>query len=283
MNTIDSLTEPEKVASPAPELEAIKARQRATWASGDYGTIGTTLQIVGESLCEAVDLRAGAKVLDVAAGNGNSSLAAARRWADVTSTDYVPGLLEQGRRRAEADRLPMTFQEADVEALPFADRAFDVVLSSFGVMFTPYHARAAGEMLRVTRANGRIGLANWTPRGFIGQMFGVMGRHVPPPQGLTPPALWGTVDYLEQLFRSQASDIRTTSREFVFRYRSAEHFIEVFRTWYGPVHKAFASLSAEAQVKLECDLVTLIESFNRSGDSTLIVPSEYLEVVVIKR
>jgi ubiquinone/menaquinone biosynthesis C-methylase UbiE len=283
VSTIESVTEPAKVSSPAPELEAIKARQRATWASGDYGTIGTTLQIVGESLCEAVDLRAGAKVLDVAAGNGNSSLAAARRWADVTSTDYVPGLLEQGRRRAEADRLPMTFQEADVEALPFADRTFDVVLSSFGVMFTPNHARAAGEMLRVTRANGRIGLANWTPRGFIGQMFGVMGCHVPPPQGLTPPSRWGTVDYLEQLFRSQASDIRTTSREFVFRYRSAEHFIEVFRTWYGPVHKAFASLSAEAQVKLECDLVTLIESFNHSGDSTLVVPGEYLEAVVVKR
>jgi ubiquinone/menaquinone biosynthesis C-methylase UbiE len=283
VSTIESLTEPAKVPSPAPELEAIKARQRATWASGDYGTIGTTLQIVGESLCEAVDLRAGAKVLDVAAGNGNSSLAAARRWADVTSTDYVPGLLEQGRRRAEADRLPMTFQEADVEALPFADRTFDVVLSSFGVMFTPNHARAAGEMLRVTRANGRIGLANWTPRGFIGQLFGVIGRHVPPPQGLTPPSRWGTLDYLEQLFRSQASDIRTTNREFVFRYRSAEHFIEVFRTWYGPVHKAFASLSVEAQVKLECDLVTLIESFNRSGDSTLVVPGEYLEVVVVKR
>ena len=281
MNTIESVTEPAKVS--APDLEAIKARQRATWASGDYGTIGTTLQIVGESLCEAVDLRAGATVLDVAAGNGNSSLAAARRWADVTSTDYVPWLLDQGRRRAEADRLPIAFQEADVEALPFGDGMFDVVLSSFGVMFTPNHARAAGEMLRVCRRGGRIGLANWTPRGFIGQLFGVMGRHVAPPPGLTPPSRWGTLDYLEQLFRSQAADIRTTSREFVFRYRSAEHFIDVFRTWYGPVHKAFASLSAEAQVKLECDLVTLIECFNRSGDSTLVVPSEYLEVVVVKR
>ena len=285
MNTIERVTEPAKTSSPAApaDLEAIKAKQRATWASGDYGTIGTTLQIVGESLCEAVDLRAGAKVLDVAAGNGNSSLAAARRWADVTSTDYVPELLEQGRRRAEADRLPITFQEADVEALPFKDGTFDVVLSSFGVMFTPNHAAAANELLRVVRSGGRIGLANWTPRGFIGQLFGVMGRHVPPPAGLTPPSRWGTEEYIGQLFRPQASDIHATHRDFVFRYRSAEHFIEVFRTWYGPVHKAFASLSAEAQVKLECDLTTLIESFNRSGDSTVVIPSEYLEAVVVKR
>jgi len=264
-------------------LEAIKARQRATWASGDYGTIGTTLQIVGESLCEAVDLRAGAKVLDVAAGNGNSSLAAARRWADVTSTDYVPGLLDQGRRRAEADRLPIAFQEADVEALPFADGTFDVVLSSFGVMFTPNHARAAAEMLRVVRPGGQIGLANWTPRGFIGQLFGVMGRHVPPPQGLTPPSRWGTVDYLEQLFRSQASDIHTASREFVFRYRSAEHFIEVFRTWYGPVHKAFAALPPEKATMLERDLTELLNGNNVGGANSLVVPSEYLEIVVTRR
>jgi len=285
VRSIESVTEQAKTSSPASssaELDAIKARQRATWASGDYGTIGTTLQIVGESLCEAVDLRAGAKVLDVAAGNGNSSLAAARRWADVTSTDYVPALLEQGRRRAQADRLPIQFQEADVEALPFADGTFDVVLSSFGVMFTPNHVRAANEMLRVCRPKGRIGLANWTPRGFIGQLFAVMGRHVPPPPALTPPPRWGTKEHIEQLFRPDASDIHTTLRDFTFRYRSAEHFIEVFRTWYGPVHKAFAGLSAEAQVKLECDLVTLIDTFNRSGDSTVVIPSEYLEVVVVK-
>lgn len=272
----------ESAAVPRPDFAAIKAKQRATWASGDFGIIGTTLQIVGESLCEAVDLRAGSKVLDVAAGNGNCSLAAARRWCDVTSTDYVPALLDDGRRRADADRLSIRFQEADAEALPFADAAFDVVLSSFGVMFAPNHEQAASEMLRVCRKGGRIGLANWTPRGFIGRLFPVIGRYVPPPAGLTPPARWGAEDHLERLFGGSASDIRSARKEFVFRYRSAEHWIDVFRNWYGPVHKAFAALPAEAQRCLEEDLVDLIVEFNRSGDSTVVVPAEYLEVVVRK-
>ena len=282
--TIKSVPEPSSAPTSAPpDLEAIKARQRATWASGDFGIIGTTLQIVGESLCEAVDLRSGSKVLDVAAGNGNCSLAAARRWCDVTSTDYVPALLEDGRRRAEGDRLSIRFQEADVEALPFADGAFDVVLSSFGVMFAPNHARSASEMLRVCRRNGRIGLANWTPRGFIGQLFAVVGRHVPPPPGVTSPARWGTEEHLEGLFRASASDIRATPRNFAFRYLSPDHWIEVFRTWYGPVHKAFAALPAEGQQRLEQDLIKLVADFNESGDATMVVPAEYLEVVVVKK
>ena len=266
------------------DLDAIKSRQRATWASGDFGIIGTTLQIVGESLCEAVDLRAGSKVLDVAAGNGNCSLAAARRWCDVTSTDYVPALLEDGRRRAEAERLTtIRFQEADAEALPFADGAFDVVLSSFGVMFAPNHTRTAHELLRVCRSKGRIGLANWTPRGFIGKLFAVVGRHVPPPPGLTPPARWGAAEHLEQLFRESASDIHLTPRDFAFRYRSAAHWIEVFRTWYGPVHKAFAALPPEGQARLEQDLVALIAEFNTSDDATIVVPAEYVEVVIVRK
>ena len=187
----------------APDLTVIKGRQQATWAAGDFGVIGTTLQIVGESLCEAVDLRSGSKVLDVAAGNGNCSLAAARRWCDVTSTDYVPALLEDGRRRAEGERLPITFQVADAEALPFDDGSFDVVLSSFGVMFAPNHEQTARELLRVCRSGGRIGLANWTPRGFIGQLFAVVGRHVPPPAGVTPPSKWGTEAHLDHLFRDR--------------------------------------------------------------------------------
>jgi ubiquinone/menaquinone biosynthesis C-methylase UbiE len=266
-----------------PELEAIKSKQQITWSSGDFGIIGTTLQIVGESLCEAVDLRAGSRVLDVAAGNGNCSLAAARRWCDVTSTDYVPALLEDGRRRAAGERLPMTFQEADAEALPFENESFDVVLSSFGVMFVPDHARAAAELIRVCRPGGKIGLANWTPRGFIGKLFGVIGKHVPPPPALTPPSRWGVEDYLDQLFRNSASDIHTTRRDFVFRYKSPEHWIDVFRTWYGPVHKAFAGLSAEKQLQLDADLHALISDFNTSGDSTAVIPGEYLEVVVTKR
>jgi ubiquinone/menaquinone biosynthesis C-methylase UbiE len=267
---------------PSAALDAIKARQRITWASGDYGIIGRTLQIVGESLCEAVDLRAGSKVLDVAAGNGNCSLAAARRWCDVTSTDYVAALLEDGRRRADGERLAMQFQEADAEALPFANGAFDVVLSSFGVMFAPDHVRTASELLRVCRSNGRIGLANWTPRGFIGQLFAVVGRHVPPSPLLTPASRWGLDDHLQSLFGAAASSIQTTCRDFVFRYRSPEHCVEVFRTWYGPVHKAFAALSAEAQQRLEQDMLALIATFNRSGDTTMVVPSEYAEVVIVK-
>ena len=277
---------PEQPAAPAlsvPELEAIKAKQRGTWSSGDFGIIGTTLQIIGESLCEAVDLRSGSRVLDVAAGNGNCSLAAARRWCDVTSTDYVPALLEDGRRRAEAERLPITFKEADAEALPFPDESFDVVLSSFGVMFTPNHARSSSEMLRVCKRGGRIGLANWTPRGFIGKLFGVVGRHVPPPAGLTPASRWGSEEYLDQLFRASASDIRVTPRNFAFRYLSPQHWVDVFRKWYGPTHKAFAALPPEGQATLEQDLLALIAEFNTSGDSTMVVASDYVEVVVAKK
>lgn len=269
--------------APPPDLQAIKSRQRATWASGDFAIIGTTLQLVGESLCEAVDLRSGARVLDVCAGNGNCSLAAARRWADVVSTDYVPALLADGERRAAAERLPIAFQEADVEALPFPDQSFDVVLSSFGVMFAPDHGRCAREMLRVCRSQGRIGLANWTPRGFIGRLFGVIGRHVPPPAGLLSPAKWGTREHLDALFGAQAADIRTTPRDFTFRYRSPLHWLEVFRTWYGPTLKAFAALPAEGQAQLERDILTLLDEFNVSGDETLVPPGEYLEVVVVKR
>jgi len=285
MNTFATVTDrtPAAPALSAADLDAIKAKQRATWGTGDYSIVGTTLQIVGESLCEAVDLRAGSKVLDVAAGNGNCSLAAARRFCDVTSTDYVAALLEDGRRRAEAERLPMVFQEADAEALPFADESFDVVLSSFGVMFTANDGRAAHELLRVCRHEGRIGLANWTPRGFIGRLFAVIGRHVPPPQGLTPPSRWGVEDHLNDLFRASASDIHTTYRDFVFRYRSPEHWVDVFRTWYGPVHKAFAGLSSDGQKRLEQDLISLVNDFNSSGDSTMVVPSEYVEVVIVKK
>ena len=269
--------------SPPADLEAIKARQRTTWAAGDFAVIGTTLQIVGESLCEAVDLHAGSKVLDVAAGNGNCALAAARRWCEVTATDYVPALLENGRRRADGDRLSIVFQEADAEALPFSDDSFDVVLSSFGVMFAPNHAQAARELVRVCRPQGRIGLANWTPRGFIGRLFTVIGRHVPPPAGLASPARWGTPEHLQLLFGNEARQIHTTPRDYMFRYRSAAHWIDVFRTWYGPVHKAFAALAPDAQVSLERDLMRLIDEFNVSGDETMVVPSEYLEVVVIRR
>lgn len=269
-------------AAPAPDLGALKARQHAAWSSGDYAVVGTTLQIVGESLCEAMDLRAGSRVLDVAAGNGNATLAAARRWCEVTSTDYVPALLQRGRARAEAEGLPVTYREADAEALPFADGSFDAVMSTFGVMFTPDQDRAAAEMLRVCRSGGRIGLANWTPEGFVGQMFKTIGRHVPPPAGIRPPSLWGTRARLKELF-GHAASVAAEPRHFNFRYRSPAHFVEVFRSWYGPTVKAFAALPPDRQPELERDLLDLIARFDRAGDGGMVVPSEYLEVVVTKR
>lgn len=265
------------------DLAALKARQQGAWSSGDYAVVGTTLQIVGETLCETLDVHAGQKLLDVAAGNGNVALAAARRWCDVVATDYVPALLDRARERAAADRLGIEFREADAEALPFPDGSFDVVVSSFGVMFTPDQERAAAELLRVCRRGGRIGLANWTPDGFIGQLFRTIGRHVPPPPGARSPALWGTSTRLAELFGLHATSIASAQRHFVFRYRSAAHWLEVFRTYYGPILKAFAALAPAAQVTLEHDLLSLVERFNRSGDGTMVVPSEYLEVVVTRR
>jgi len=265
-----------------PDLAAIKQVQQATWASGDFAVIGVTLQIVGESLAEAVDIRANETVLDVAAGNGNATLAAARRFARVMSTDYVPALLEKGRQRAAAEGLPVEFRVADAEQLPFADGDFDVALSTFGVMFTPDHPRAAAELLRVVRDGGRISLASWTPDGFIGQAFKTLGAHVPPPAGLTSPALWGTEPYLQALF-GDAADIRTEHRLFNFRYASAAHCLQVFRDYYGPTQKAFARLDSAGQAALERDFIALMERFNIAGPSSLVVPSAYLEAVITKR
>lgn len=264
-------------------LAAIKARQQATWASGDYAVVGSTLQIVGESLCEAVDLRAGQKVLDVAAGNGNATLAAARRYADVVSTDYVGSLLELGRTRAAAEGHAIEFREADAENLPFRDAAFDVVLSTYGVMFTPDQKRAAAELARVCRSGGKIGLANWTPEGFIGQLFRLMAKHIAPPPGLDSPLLWGTEDRLAELLGAHTSAVSITRREFMFRYRSPMHWIDIFRTFYGPVHKAFLALDGERQIALESDLVELIARFDRSTGRDIVVPAEYLEVVITRR
>ena len=271
------------MTQPIVDLNAIKARQQATWSSGDYAVIGTTLAITGELLCEAVDLRAGQQVLDVAAGNGNATMAAARRWADVTSTDYVPALLERGRAKAEAERLSVRFQEADAEDLPFADASFDVVLSVFGVMFTPNQEQAAGELLRVCRPGGKIGLASWTPEGFIGNLFRTIGKHVPPPAGVKPPALWGTEARLRELFGDGIAHLEVNRRMFTFRYHSPAHWIDIFRSYYGPTLKAFAALDAAGQAALAADLTELIERFNRGGSDTMLVPSEYLEVVATRR
>ena len=271
-----------QISPMVPDLLALKTRQQAAWSAGDYSIVGTTLQIVGETLCESLDVHAGQRVLDVAAGNGNVALAAARRGCDVTATDYVLPLLDRARLRATADGLPMQFQMADAEALPFQEEEFDVVVSTFGVMFTADHQRAASELLRVCRPGGKIGLANWTPEGFIGQVFKVIGKHVSPPPGAKSPAVWGTRNAMVDFFHMQATSIKVAERSFVFRYRSPGQWLEVFRTYYGPMLKAFAALSPAGQQALERDLLALVDSLNRAGDGSMLVPGEYLEVIVTR-
>jgi SAM-dependent methyltransferase len=283
MHATDTCAVARELPPTHPDFVAIKTKQQATWASGDFAVIGTTLQIVGELLAEAVDVRAGERVLDVAAGNGNATLAAARRFAQVTSTDYVPSLLEKGAARAAAEGLQVAFQVADAEDLPFGDASFDVVLSTFGAMFTPDHTRPAREMLRVLRDGGRIGLANWTPEGFIGQLFKVIGAYLPPPVGLKSPALWGTEPHIVELFGPQAVDIRCVRKHFNFRYSSSAHWIQIVREFYGPTHQAFAALDAATQLLLERDIVALLDRLNIADKSALVVPGEYLEVVIVKR
>ncbi|MFM0175098.1 class I SAM-dependent methyltransferase [Paraburkholderia sediminicola] len=278
------MSEVHSSSSQTSEFADVKTRQHAAWETGNYAVVGTTLQIVGENLCEALDLRAGSRVLDVAAGNGNGTLAAARRWCDVTSTDYVASLLDAGQARARAEGLTaVQFREADAEALPYADASFDVVMSTFGVMFTPNQEKAASELARVCKPGGKIGLANWTPDSFIGEVFKTIGKYLPPPPGLKSPALWGTRARLDELFHGNVRSVAVTSREFTFRYRSPAHWLEVFRTYYGPINKAFAAMDDERQAAFQRDLMTLMESRNRSGDGTLVLPSEYLEIVMVRQ
>ena len=268
-------------ATPQPDLAAIKQRQRATWASGDFAVIGTTLQIVGEQLAEAADIRAGEKVLDVAAGNGNATLAAARRFARVTSTDYVPQLLEKGAERAIAEGLDVEFQTADAEALPFADGTFDVALSTFGVMFAPDQPRAAAEMARVVKHGGRVGLANWTRAGFLGELFQVIAKYAPPPPGVPSPMQWGDEEQLRHLFKH--AKVHAAKRNFMFRYQSPQHWIDIFRKFYGPIHKAYASIDASGQQHLYDDLEAMLKRRNTAGANSLVVPGEYLEAVITLR
>jgi SAM-dependent methyltransferase len=269
-------------ATVTPDYPAIKAKQNAAWASGDYSRIGVTLQIVGESLAETMDLRPGASVLDVAAGNGNATLAFARRMCVVTSTDYVDTLLARGRARAEAEALEVRYEIADAEQLPYNEDTFDAVVSTFGVMFAPNQEKAASELLRVCRRDGKVGLANWTPAGFIGEVFKTLGRHVAPPIGLSSPARWGTESWISQTFGPRARAIAVEHRAFVFRYHSPEHFIDVFRAFYGPIHKAFLALDANGQTALAADLLDTIARFNQASDGSMRVPSDYAQVVITK-
>ena len=266
-----------------PDYVAIKGRQQQTWASGDYHVIASIIVPVSERLCDAVDLRAGERVLDVATGSGNTAIAAARRLCEVTGVDYVPALLERGRARADAEGLRVAFEEGDAESLPVADASYDVVLSTFGAMFAPNQEQAARELLRACRPGGRIGLANWTPDGWLGEMLRTVGRHVAPPAGLRPPTRWGTEEGLRELFGDGVASLRATRQPFVWRFASAQQYLEIFRTYYGPVLKAFAALDGTGQEALARDLVEAVERFNRSDDGTLVVPSDYLEVVATRR
>ena len=266
-----------------PDYAAIKGRQQQTWASGDYQVIASLIVPVSERLCDAVDLRAGERVLDVATGSGNTAIAAARRLCEVTGVDYVPALLERGRARAAAEGLRVSFEEGDAEALPVADASYDVVLSSFGSMFAPNQEQAARELLRACRPGGRIGLANWTPDGWIGEMLRTVGRHVAPPAGLRPPTRWGSEEGLRELFDDGVVSLRMARQSFVWRFASAQQYLDLFRTYYGPVHKAFGALDGAGQEALARDLIEAVERFNRSDDPTLVVPAEYLEIVATKR
>lgn len=268
---------------PTPDTGEIKANQRLAWAGGDYAAFGSRLQIMSELLCEAVDLRPDQRGLDVATGNGNTALAAARRSAEVTGLDYVPALLERARERAAAEQLEAEFIEGDAESLPFEDGSFGAVLSTVGVMFAPDQEAAARELLRVCRPGGRLGLASWTPDGFSGNLPEVFARYLPPPAGLDSPMLWGTEERLRELLGSDVEELQTTRRSFVFRYRSVGRYLEALRSQIGPTRSAFLALGPEERQSLERDIEALVEGFNVSGDETMVVPADYLEAVVTKR
>jgi ubiquinone/menaquinone biosynthesis C-methylase UbiE len=273
------------VEAPAvtPDLAAVKQRQQQAWASGDFHAVAARIVLVAEQLVDTADLRAGWHVLDVATGSGNAAIAAARLGCRAIGVDYVSRLLERGRERATAEGLDVALLEGDAESLPFPDRSFDAVTSVFGSMFAPDHAKAASELVRVTKPGGTIALASWTPTGFIGELFRTVATHVPPPAGVRSPMLWGTREHLESLFGTKVSSLEVTERDFTFRFRSAEEFVEFFRTWYGPTLKAFAALESDAaRQALEHDLVALARQHDRLGSGDAIaIPSAYAEAVAI--
>ena len=266
----------------APDLATVKQAQQRTWSEGDFAMVATILQLVSENVCEAVDVAPGERVLDVASGSGNTAIAASRRFAEPVGIDYVPALLDRGRERAAAERLEIDFREGDAEALPFEDASFDVVLSTFGAMFAPDQPKAAAELLRVCRPGGRIGMANWTPDGFIGQMFSVVATHAPPPVKLDPPPLWGTEARLRELFGAGVSALEVQERTAHIRFRSPEHWLEYYRTWFGPTKVAFARVGPEGAQALAGDLLALAERFDRSAGDAMVCASTYLEVVATR-
>jgi SAM-dependent methyltransferase len=267
----------------SPDFDAVKKRQQIAWSSGDFAVVASRIVLVAEQLCDTADLHAGWRVLDVATGSGNAAIAAARHGATAVGVDYVPALLERGRRRAAAEGLPVELLEGDAEALPFRDASFDAVISVFGSMFAPNHAKAAAELVRVCRPGGTIALASWTPDGFIGELFKVIARHVPPPAGVQSPMLWGTKAHLRTLFGTDVTSLDVRERTFTFRFLSAEDFTTFFRLWYGPTVKAFAALEGEARDALERDMTDLAQTFDRLGNGAIALPAAYTETVAIRR
>jgi ubiquinone/menaquinone biosynthesis C-methylase UbiE len=267
----------------APDLKAVTAVQQKIWSEGDFAKIGTAAQIVQEELCEAVDVWPGQRVLDVACGAGNGAIAAARRNAKAVGLDYVPELLERGRERAAVEGYEVEFVEGDAQDLPFEDGSFDVVISTFGAMFAPDQEKTAQELMRVCRSGGKIGMANWTPRGLVGGgLFKITSEHAPPPPGVLPPVLWGTEERLRELFGDGVSELTVTQRHFNFRYPSPEAWLEFFRTYFGPMIMAFARVGDEGAPALENDLLEYMRGANRAGDAALVAPAEYAEVVGIR-
>ncbi|HKB06088.1 MAG TPA: class I SAM-dependent methyltransferase [Gemmataceae bacterium] len=268
---------------PGPDFAAVKTRQQATWASGDFAVVAARIVHQAEELAEAADLQAGWQVLDVATGSGNAAIAAARRGCDAVGLDYVPALLERGRVRAAAEHLDVEFVAGDAENLPFPGASFDAVLSIYGVMFAPNHRRTAAELVRVCRPGGRIALASWTPDGFIGETFRVFSRYVPPVPGLQPPVFWGEENYLESLFERAAASITSHRRTAVFRFRSAEENVDFFRTYYGPTLRAFESLDPARRQALRNDLLALARRYDRNrGTGPIAIAADYLETVIVR-
>ena len=271
------------ITTDAVALEALKRKQQGIWSSGDYNKIAAVTVPVAETLVETVGIAAGARVLDVATGTGHVALAAARQFARVSALDYVPALLEVARRRAAAEGLPVALSEGDAENLPYDDDSFDVVLSALGVMFTADHARAAAELVRVTRSGGTIAFANWTPEGFIGQLLATVGRHVPPPPVATPPTRWGRPDAVSELLGDAVADVRFERHTVTQRFASPEHFADYFLTYYGPTYMAARSLPAEGRDALRADIVELARRANESQDSSFTGQWEYLITIATKR
>jgi ubiquinone/menaquinone biosynthesis C-methylase UbiE len=268
---------------PTVDFNAVKERQRMGWESGDYPRVGNTLQLIAERLVDAAGLHAGRRVLDVACGQGNAAIAAARRFAEATGVDYATNLLDQGRERAEAEHLGVTFTDGDAERLPFPDGSFDTTLSTVGVMFAPDQERAAAELVRVTRAGGTIALASWTPDSLVGEMFKTIGRYAPPPAGLRSPMLWGTESRLAELFGDRVEWVSLARRTFYFCYHSPEHFSEWFRHYYGPITRLAGSLDEDTAARFAADLAEVPRAFNRAEDGTVLAAGDYLEAVGVRR